>query len=299
MKKLYLLLISVVILAGAFYFFWLTPKYTVPILMYHNIGYDKNSFFVTPDNFARQMEYIKRHGYEVISLDELARSIKEKRMLKRNKVVITFDDGYKDNFEYAYPVLRKFGYPATIFLITNFIDRSSIRALKRFLNWDEAMALSKGKISFGGRTYIFRINDLAITEEKKFLSWDEVIIMHKGGISFGGHTKTHFDLGVIEDEEAALEEIEGSKKAIEDRIGAPADYFCYPGGGFNERAKQMLIQAGYKGACTTNRGFAKFNSDVYELKRIKVTNSDMNKPFSFWAKLSGYYTIFKRERNPY
>ncbi|MHB8155406.1 MAG: polysaccharide deacetylase family protein [Candidatus Omnitrophota bacterium] len=262
MKKIFLVLFLVVVSLGAFYFLWLSPRYTVPILMYHNVDNEEGTFFVSPENFAKQMEYIKKNGYQVISLDELVRSIQEKKPFKKNKVVITFDDGYKDNFQYAYPVLKKFSFPATIFLISDFM----------------------------GKTF---------SNKKEYLSWDEVILMSKDRISFGAHTKRHFYLGVIKDEKAALEEIVGSKKAIEQKIDMPADYFCYPGGGFNEKAKELVMQAGYQGACTTNRGFAKFNREVYELKRIKVTNSDMTKPFSFWVKLSGYYNILRKEKSPY
>jgi peptidoglycan/xylan/chitin deacetylase (PgdA/CDA1 family) len=123
--------------------------------------------------------------------------------------------------------------------------------------------------------------------------------MSKNKISFGGHTKTHFYLGSIKDEKAAFEQILGSKKAIEEKISLPVDYFCYPSGGFNEKAKELVVKAGYQGACTTNRGFAKFNRDVYELKRIKVTNSDAVKPFSFSLKLSGYYNILRKEKRGY
>ena len=256
MRKFFSILFLVIIFLGAFYFFWLTPRYTVPILTYHNIGYEKVGHVVSSDNFSRQMEYIKKNGYEVITLDELVNSIKSKKNLKRNKVVITIDDGYQDNFEYAYPVLKKFGFPATIFLVTD-----------------------------------------AIGNKKGFLNWDEVRIMFKNNISFGGHTKTHFYLGSLKDDKVAWEQIAGSKKAIEKEIGAPVDYFCYPVGGFNERVKEIVKEAGYKGACTTNRGFSRFNSDVYEIKRIKVTNSDMTKPFSFWMKLSGYYSLFKNNTN--
>ena len=235
----------------------------MPILMYHNIGYEEGGFFVSPENFAKQMEYIKKNSYEVITLDGLTRSIKDKKHLKRNKVVITFDDGYKDNFQYAYPILKGFGYSATVFLVTDLIGREFTGKGKEFMNWDEVMAMSKDKISFGG------------------------------------HTKNHFYLGDVKNEVVAFEQIAGSKKAIEEKIGMPVDYFCYPGGGFNEKAKALVAQAGYKGACTTNRGFAQFNLDVYELKRIKVTNSDMTKPFSFWVKLSGYYNVLRKEKNPY
>jgi peptidoglycan/xylan/chitin deacetylase (PgdA/CDA1 family) len=261
MRKIFLVLFLVILSLGLFYFFWLSPKYTIPILVYHSVNNDKGTFFVSPENFAKQMEHIKKNGYEAIALDELAVNIKNKKFFKRNKVVITFDDGYKDNFQYAYPVLKKLRFPATIFLITDFIDKK-----------------------FTG-------------EGKEFMNWDEVMIMSKDRISFGGHTKTHFYLGFIEDEKAAFEEIEGSKKAIEEKIGMSVNYFCYPSGGFCQRTKELVMQAGYKGACTTNRGFADFNSYVYELKRIKVTNSDMTKPFCFWIKLSGYYNVLRKEKN--
>jgi peptidoglycan/xylan/chitin deacetylase (PgdA/CDA1 family) len=255
MKKISRLLFSLIILLGVFYFFWLPPRYTTPILMYHSISYGKGTFFVTPENLAKQMEYIKRNGYEVISLDELAGSIKDKRRLKRNQVVITIDDGYEDNFRYAYPVFKKFGFPVTIFLITDLIGESG------------------------------------------FLNWDQVRAMSKNNISFGGHTKTHLYLGLLNNDKVLIEEIAGSKEAIEHELGVPVNYFCYPVGGFNQRVKEIVKQSGYQGACTTNRGADRFNQDSYELKRIKVTNFDMDKPFSFRLKLSGYYNLFRPRKN--
>lgn len=262
--KLFLLVsvITAVSLTGLHYF-WLVPKYTVPILMYHEIGYEGGSFSVTPENFAKQMEYLKDGGYDVISLNQLVEGIKSGRVFKRNKVVITFDDGYENNFKYAYPVLKKMKFPATIFIISGFMDK----------------APKEG--------------------EKEFLRWAEVKEMSENGISFGSHTASHIYLGDVTDENAAAGEIAGSKKMIEEKIGSNAGYFCYPSGGFNDMVKAMVKSAGYKGACTTNRGFVDFNRDVYELKRVKVTNSDLNRPVSFWIKLSGYYNILRKEKHPH
>ncbi len=256
MRKFFLIILSVALFLVGFYFFWLSPKYTVPILMYHNIGYEDGSSFVKPENFNKQMEYIKGNGYTVITLDELVAGIKNKSQFKKNTVVITFDDGYKDNFVYAYPTLKKFGFPATIFVPSDLIGK-----------------------------------------EKALFSWNEARIMNRNEISINSHTKTHLYLGYAQDTAATRKEIAGSKKAIEQEIGAPAAYFCYPGGGFNEIVKKLVKEAGYKGACTTNRGSDRFNNDIYELVRVKVTNSDMTKPFSFWVKLSGYYNLLRRIKN--
>jgi len=254
--------IAAISLAG-FYYGWLVPKYTVPILMYHEIGYEGGSFSVTPENFAKQMKYIRDGGYEVITLEQLVEGTKSGKAFKRNKVVITFDDGYENNFKYAYPVLKEMGFSAVIFIISCFMDR------------------------------------IPKEGEKEFLKWAEVKEMSENGISFGSHTMNHMYLGNVTDENAAMEEIAGSKKMIGEKIGSSPGYFCYPSGGFNEKVKALVKAAGYRGACTTNRGFVDFNRDVYELKRVKVTNSDLNRPVSFWIKLSGYYNILRKEKYPH
>lgn len=90
------------------------------------------------------------------------------------------------------------------------------------------------------------------------------------------------------------DEIGGCKKVIEEHIGTPIGYFSYPKGGFTEEVKMLVKKAGYKAACTTNRGLDVLNRNVYELKRISVRNRDAS--FSLWAKLSGYYNLFRRRK---
>ena len=226
--------------------------------MYHRFGYGKGSLFVTPENFARQMAYIKNKGYKVFSLSELAEGIKQNRDFAHNSVVITIDDGFRDNYTQAYPVLKEYGFPATIFLISNFIGNN-----------------------------------------QDFLTWNQVITMSADNISFGGHTKNNVYLPSIKERQVLIEETAGCKVFIEEKIGKPVELFCYPTGGFTEEVKRILGESGYKAACSTNRGLAELNQDVFELKRIKVTNSDTTKPLNFWAKLSGYYNLFRSKRTGY
>ena len=233
------------------------PRRVTPILMYHSVREDReNTLSVTPDNFARQMAFLKNNGYMLISLDELVEKIKDRRTFLPRTVVITFDDGYEDNFTNAFPVLEKYGMPATIFLVTGYVNA-----------------------------------------KKGYLNWDQVRLMGKSGIGFGGHTRNNVYLPSVDDENTLWSEVAGSKEDIEAQTGGKVLYFCYPTGGFNEKVKRAVKKAGYKGACATNRGFDRLNRDVYELNRIKITDSDMNKPFHFRAKLSGFYNVFRSYRS--
>ncbi|PIU40931.1 MAG: polysaccharide deacetylase [Candidatus Omnitrophica bacterium CG07_land_8_20_14_0_80_42_15] len=240
-----------------FYFLWLPPRYVVPILGYHRLGYDSGRLFVTPENFDKQMAYLKNKGYEVISLDELIDGIKSAKRLPHKTVVITFDDGYEDNYHYAYPILKKYKFPATIFLIANRIGKTD------------------------------------------YINRDEIKVMSNDNILFGAHTKEERYLPYIKEKEILWDEIAGSKKVIEEITGKPVNCFSYPSGVFTEEIKKVVKEARFKGACTTNKGFSKLNKDVYELKRVKITNSEMVKPFSYWAKLSGYYNLFRKGKRPY
>jgi peptidoglycan/xylan/chitin deacetylase (PgdA/CDA1 family) len=229
--------------------------YTVPILTYHSVGYENDLVTVTPENFDRQLAYLKNNNYNVVPLDELVSGIKNNKNFNHKTIVITFDDGRKDNYQHAYPILKKYRFPVTIFLAVNLVNN-----------------------------------------RPDFLSWDDVRAMSKDNISFGAHTKNHIHLSSIESDEKLWDEIAGSKKVIEEHIKVPVEYFSYPYGAFNRKVRLIVEKAGYKGACTTNIGPGRFNEDVYALKRIRAKDSDPNKSFSFWAKLSGYYNLFRRPR---
>jgi len=257
-KQLIVAIFIVVIIAGSFYFFYMQPRYTVPVLMYHSVATDPaDSLSVKPENFQKQMQYLRDAGYAVISLDELVDAMMTGKKFSRKEVVLTFDDGIEDNYIKAFPVLSKYDMPAIIFLET-----------------------------------------ANIGSQDMYLTWDQVRLMAKNNIAFGAHATAGAYLPSIKDEQVLVSEIVSSKSAIEGQIGKEVKYFCYPTGGFNDRIKEIVRNAGYKGACATNRGFDKLNSDVYEINRIKVTDSDMNKPFNFRAKLSGYYNLFRKGKSP-
>jgi len=258
LKRIFLILILGTVIFTGFYYFYLTPKYVVPVLVYHHFGYEESTLFVTPENFQRQMQYLVDKKYNVISLDEYIQAKKANKKFPRNTVVITIDDGFQDNFTYAYPVLKEHELPAIIFLTAGYVNNDD-----EYLNWVEARE------------------------------------MLEHNISFGAHTKNHTYLPGVKNTDELITEIRGSKKIIEDNIGQRINYFCYPTGGFNEQIKEVTRKSGYQAALTTNRGYADGDSDLFEIKRVKVTNSDAVQPFHFPAKLSGYYNLFRSKKNPY
>ena len=130
------------------------------------------------------------------------------------------------------------------------------------------------------------------TDGKTFLNWNQIREMAQYGIDFGSHMQKHSYIPDLKREQIVAE-VAGSKDDLERELGKPARHFCYPSGGFTEEAKEIVREAGYLSASTTNRGTDRYNNDLYELMRVKVTNSDAVKPFHFWAKLSGYYNLFR------
>lgn len=252
--------VAVAVLAALIFFFgYMRPRHVVPILMYHGVDeVEGSSLYVRPDVFADQIRFLHEAGYKVIDLDTFVEARKAGRELDDRSVVITFDDGLEDNYINAFPVLYRYDMPATIFLITGYIGK-----------------------------------------EPGYLNWDQVRMMSSHGISFGAHTRSNVYLPSIGgDKEALSEQIYGPRRDLEKNAGLTARYFCYPTGGFNSRIKDMVRKAGYRAACTTNRGYDRYNKDLFELNRVKVTNSDTTRPFHFRAKLSGYYNLFRSYKAP-
>jgi len=126
---------------------FLRQQYVAPIIMYHSVSPEasiKTMLAVKPETFERQMAFLKKHKYAVLPLGELAGMIKEKKKLPPRAVAITFDDGYKNNFTYAFPVLKKYGLAATVFIITDEVGRSDR------LSWEEIKEMQdSGLIYFG------------------------------------------------------------------------------------------------------------------------------------------------------
>jgi peptidoglycan/xylan/chitin deacetylase (PgdA/CDA1 family) len=243
---------------------WRSCVLKIPILMYHSISKDSepgvSHYFrvaTGPERFHEQMRWLREHDYVVIDVAEALRRLEAKAVNPDRCVVLTFDDGYHDFLTHAWPILREFGYPATVFLPTAFIGRS-------------------GKC-FKGR---------------RCLSWEEVRELQHFGVSFGSHTVSHPMLYRLSWEEIRRELLE-SRLRLEDELRAPSLCFSYPYAfpqedhDFVYRFKKELREQGYRAGVTTAIGRARQGSDQLCLKRLPVNDSDDKR--LFMAKIAGAY----------
>ncbi|MFH1460249.1 MAG: polysaccharide deacetylase family protein [Candidatus Omnitrophota bacterium] len=149
MKKRIIIIFLIIILLFALKVY-LNNFYQIPVLMYHSInqGSEESRLVVSPESFQRQMYFLKKNNYNILSLDEYVDFLKEKKPLKHKSAVITFDDGFADNYTQAFPILKKYSIPATIFVVTEWVGNK-----KDMLNWEQVEILSDSKlIDIGSHT---------------------------------------------------------------------------------------------------------------------------------------------------
>lgn len=235
---------------------FLRGHYVVPILMYHSIdpqARPQNRLAVTARTFDKQMRFLKENRYNVISLEELTRLIKGKKKIPRKTICITSDDGYKNNYTYAFTILKKYNLPATLFIIVEEVERPE-----------------------GDR-----------------LSWDEIRSMQNSGlITFGSHALGAEPLVNLKSDSQVKRQIFDSKRILEEKLGRKVLFFSYPEGLFDGRIKQLVIDAGYEGAVATNPGRDYADDDIFLLKRLRISENASNM-FIFAVETSGFYTAIK------
>lgn len=229
-------------------------KKTVTILLYHRIdriNHDPVMLAVTPETFEEHIKYINKF-YKPVSLSELVKRINNK-CLKGNEVCITFDDGYKDNFTNALPILEKYNTPATIFITTSNLGKQAS------FEWD------------------MKYSDI---ERAYFLSEEEIKILSDNPlIEIGAHTHNHVRLSDLSKNDQFLE-IETSKKILESIIQKKILHFAYPFGGrqdFNKVSKNIVKELGFISAYENTGLFGINSSDLYSFPRINIREKDLSK----------------------
>lgn len=232
----------------------------VPILMYHNIASAPRdlsvyrSLFVSPGAFVRQMGLLHRLGYTGLSISAAMPYLRGER--QGRVAVITLDDGYADNLQSALPVLQKYGFTATSYVVSGCIGH--------FNAWDaERLGI-----------------------RKPLMTVEELRAWHAGGMEIGAHTRSHPRLTRCDDARLR-DEIQGSKADLEDCLGAAVTQFCYPYGDVDDRVAAATREAGYVAATATRRGRAVPDSDLWRLPRVQVARHHLLPQFAMRV-LTGY-----------
>lgn len=275
--------------------FYPLTKNTATMFMLHGIAPGPNDYGALPSGTLREyFVYLRNNNYKVLSLSEYVRAIIDKRDTYKT-VVFTVDDGYRDFYLHAFNIFKEFGYPATIFITSDFIEKRMFMWWDAFvycftntkLNEIDLGELEMGKVRLGDfhqrasiavaavryckkQSHVRKLElidlvlnkldvDVSRQPEGVFepLSWPEIKEMHGHGIEFHPHTKTHPIISKVTREQKIVE-IEEPKRILENQLNDRADIFCYPNGqaeDFDEETIELLKKAGYVGAVTGIEGF--------------------------------------------
>lgn len=205
-----------------------------------NISQKSSVIYIRPEDFE-ELIIIFKNQYNVISLTKLVEKITQKDELDPRTIVITFDDGYLDNYEYAAPILKKYNLPACFFITSGFINTN------KNYEWNHDY-----------KNKIFNMN------------WRQVKELNQEGFEIGSHTVNHVNLGQI-DLKTAKNELEKSKNQIEDQLGKEVNLFAYPFGGknnINEKVRDIVKNVGYKCCCSAFGGKVTRETNPFRIERI-------------------------------
>ena len=236
--------------------------YTAPngvlILMYHRVNDElpAHELIVRTRDFEQQMRFIYENPqiYQIVSVKELEDNRPRifNARFPKTKLIITFDDGYRDNFTNAFPILRKYKFPASVFLPTGVIGTE-----KKFQRYETV-------------------------EGRDMLRWEEIAKMSRHRITFGPHTVNHPHLPQLSLAEQKRE-IEESRDCINEHLSKEErlNTFCYPYGEYNEDTLKIVQDLDFQYAVTVKQGFNTPYTPLYELKRIEVRGPDSIKSFEY------------------
>jgi peptidoglycan/xylan/chitin deacetylase (PgdA/CDA1 family) len=225
----------------------------VSILMYHQVGAfapmrTHRAVYCHHRRFAAQMAWLHRLRYPVLRLDEAIAGLRGERPLPARAVVLTFDDGYENFYEYALPVLARYGFPAMVYVLADRLGQPAA--------W----------LGVDGRATPPLMSAARLRE------------LRRSNIDIGSHGLTHLRLGQIA-RPHAKSEIATSKDRLEQVLGERVDHFCYPYGSYDGAVVDMVSAAGYRSAVTCDRASAFAGADPLRLPR---------KAISFGDSLAGY-----------
>jgi peptidoglycan/xylan/chitin deacetylase (PgdA/CDA1 family) len=215
--------------------------------MYHQVdtprSADEHRFCTPPAAFREQMAWLERAGYRGVGIEEIAGHVAGTSRLSGKAVHVSFDDGFVGVLEHALPVLQAHAMPATLFALPGRSGATN--------DWMWRRGFPR----------------------RALLSPAQLRLLADEGVTIGSHTRTHVRLPATPQEEARVE-ITASKRELEDLLGREVAHFAYPYGLFDEAVRGMVVEAGYRSACSTRSGFNRPGEDPFLLRRIDVFGTD-------------------------
>ncbi|OSP55305.1 polysaccharide deacetylase family protein [Pseudoruegeria sp. SK021] len=209
----------------------------VDILMYHSISNDVGPTSITPQVFSNQMEMVAESGIQVISMDQFLVYSLNPNAHSDRAIVLTFDDGFQNFADTAFPILQRHKFRATVFLATDYVGQTDI--------WEQSNSSSK-----------------------KILPWGVVRDLSRNGVVFGSHSVSHADLTLLKPNTLKVE-LKASKQEIECKIGKACKHFAFPYGRTNDEVNNMVSRY-YTSSVGTRFDRTTVGSSVYNLPRLEM-----------------------------
>ncbi len=302
----------------------------VTVLLFHRVHPKRDPLWdpMDPVLFESILLYVKKN-YEPVGLDEFFQHTDRK--YKRQPLIITYDDGYRDFIDYSFPLLKKYSLPASMFVVTDCIDRNTptwtylmdyffYNTKKLEVNncdfglpiqefnvtkWntdEERIAYCKKFKQYLKRvpnkkrteivqTFVTDFNDVQ-KPQNLMMTWEEIKQLQSEGVQIGSHSVSHPPLATIEDENELKSELLDSAVRIKEVTGRFPSTISYPVGSYNSRVKMVSEQVGYKlGLAVNQRIFNTNRDDNFEIPRIELYNEDMIKAK---LRITGIYGKLKR-----
>jgi peptidoglycan/xylan/chitin deacetylase (PgdA/CDA1 family) len=308
---------------------WRLRGASLLVIMYHRVlpadhpdrKAEQPGMYVSPQTLAMHLRVLQSH-FELVHLDDWLDAVAQGRTPPRRACAITFDDGWRDNYQFAYPLLRQANAPATVYLVSDFVGThysfwpnrlarilagadDDVRA--RLPEWlrsllparadalstaeiDNVISQCKGRSDAQMLAVVGELEGAGATPgqaDRDLMSWEEIREMQASGfIRFGSHTRRHTRLSLVSGSDALQDEVIGSREVIDRKLGSVPRTFCYPNGDTSPQAI-ATVRSAYQGAVTTAHGWNAPTSDPFVLNRIGVHEDVSHTRAAFLSRLTG------------
>lgn len=228
---------------------------SIPVVMYHHV-LSKESFISSGiSNFEKQMKLLYDENWKTITSEEFYLFKKKRLKLPKKSVLITFDDGWRDNYVYAYPILKKYNLKATLFIVTQWIEKASNEDDCDYIETKHSECKSL----------------VSINPRRVICTWDELKKM-SDVFDYHSHTHTHYDNYF--DQTSLEDEFIKSKELIKNRLGFEDKQLCWPRGIYTDESVKLATENNFEILYTTKRGINLADDNLLEIKRLAAKKDD-------------------------